>query len=56
MNFDSTYRQIRLAPRCWLITSWECKRSQGLGCSPIKVVRELSLEQRELVRILSTRN
>ena len=35
--------------------TWGCKRSQGFGCSPIKRVRELSLEQRELVRILSTR-
>lgn len=35
--------------------TWGCKGSQGFGCSPIKRVRELSLEQRELVRILSTR-
>ena len=28
-------------------------RSQGLGCSPIKVVRELGLERRETVRFLS---
>jgi len=30
-----------LAPRCRLITSWGCSRSQGYGCSPFKVVREL---------------
>ena len=30
-----------LAPRCRLITSWGWSRSQGFGCSPIKVVREL---------------
>ena len=28
-------------------------RSQGLGCSPIKVVRELGSERRETVRSLS---
>ena len=29
------------------------RRSQGFGCSPIKVVRELGLERRETVRSLS---
>ncbi|PQJ50522.1 hypothetical protein BTO12_11225, partial [Vibrio splendidus] len=28
-------------------------RSQGYGCSPFKVVRELGLERRETVRSLS---
>src|SRR6266849_1497969 len=42
-----------LAPRCRLITSWGCSRSQGYGCSPFKVVRELGLERRETVRSLS---
>ncbi len=28
-------------------------RSQGFGCSPIKVVRELGSERRETVRSLS---
>ncbi|MDK2952529.1 MAG: hypothetical protein PWQ77_2194, partial [Kosmotogales bacterium] len=28
-------------------------RSQGLGCSPIKAVRELGSERRETVRSLS---
>ena len=32
---------VVLAPRCRLIASWGCSRSQGLGCSPIKAVREL---------------
>ncbi len=41
------------APRCRLIASWGCSRSQGLGCSPIKVVRELGSERRETVRTLS---
>ena len=38
---------------CRLITSWGCSRSQGYGCSPFKVVRELGLERRETVRSLS---
>src|SRR5262249_32748023 len=49
----SPYRRHRLAPRCRLITSWGWSRSQGFGCSPIKVVRELGLERRETVRSLS---
>ena len=49
----SPYRRGGLAPRCRLITSWGCIRSQGLGCSPIKVVRELGSERRETVRSLS---
>ena len=46
-------RRGGLAPRCRLITSWGCSRSQGLGCSPIKVLRELGSERRETVRSLS---
>ena len=42
-----------LVPRCRLIASWGCSRSQGLGCSPIKAVRELGSERRETVRSLS---
>jgi hypothetical protein len=42
-----------LAPRCRLITSWGCSRSQGYGCSPFKVVRELGLKRRETVWSLS---
>ena len=49
----SPYRRRGLAPRCRLITSWGCSRSQGYGCSPFKVVRELGLERRETVRSLS---
>ena len=56
MFFESPYRRDRLAPRCRLIASWSWKRFQGLGCSPIKAVRELGLERRETVRILSTIN
>ena len=49
----SPYRRGGLAPRCRLITSWGCSRSQGLGCSPIKAVRELGSERRETVRSIS---
>ena len=49
----SSHRWSGLAPRCRLIASWGCSRSQGLGCSPIKAVRELGSERRETVRSLS---
>ena len=49
----SPHRRGGLAPRCRLIASWGCSRSQGLGCSPIKAVRELGSERRETVRSLS---
>src|SRR6201993_2576964 len=49
----SPYRRDGLAPRCQLVASWDRSRSQGLGCSPIKAVRELGLERRETVRSLS---
>src|SRR3569832_903164 len=49
----SSYRRGSLAPRCRLITSWGCSRSQGYGCSPFKVVRELGLIRRETVWSLS---
>ena len=51
---ESSYRRRRSAPRCRLIASWGCSRSQGLGCSPIKAVRELGSERRETVRTLSS--
>src|SRR5665811_1167499 len=50
----SPHRRRSLAPRCRLITSWGCSRSQGYGCSPFKVVRELGSERRETVRSLSS--
>ena len=49
----SSHRRGGLAPRCRLITSWSGSTFQGLGCSPIKVVRELGSERRETVRSLS---
>src|SRR5437763_15777453 len=49
----SSYRRSGLAPRCRLITSWGWRRSQGSGCSPVKVVREPGSERRETVRSLS---
>src|SRR5512142_623418 len=54
MTPKSPYRRSRLAPRCRLITSWGWSRSQGYGCSPFKVVRELGSERRETVRSLSS--
>src|SRR3989454_3086208 len=51
---------IRRPPRSTLFpyttlfrSSWGWRRSQGLGCSPIKAVRELGSERRETVRSLS---
>src|SRR5512138_2665861 len=49
----SSHRREGLAPRCRLVASWGCSRSQGLGCSPIKAARELGSERRETVRSLS---
>ncbi len=49
----SSYRRGGLAPRCRLITSRGRSMSQGFGCSPIKVVRELGSERCETVRFLS---
>src|SRR3546814_12797010 len=49
----SSYRRGCLATRCRLITSWGWSRSQGFGCSPTKVVRELGSEGRETVWSLS---
>ena len=42
-----------LAPRCRLFATWGCSMLQGLGCSPIKAVRELGSERREIVRSIS---
>ena len=50
----SLYRRRCLAPRCRLISSWGCSRSQGYGCSPFKEVRELGLKRRETVWSLSS--
>ena len=49
----SSHRRGGLAPRCRLVASWGCIRSQGFGCSPIKAARELGSERRETVRSLS---
>ena len=46
-------RRGGLAPRCRLVASWSGSTFQGLGCSPIKVARELGSERRETVRSLS---
>ncbi len=39
--------------RCRLVTSSSCRRFEGFGCSPIKVVRELGLIRRKTVWFLS---
>src|SRR5260370_36019398 len=52
MTPKSPYRRSRLAPRCRLITSWGWSRSQGNGCSPFQVGRELGSERLETVRYL----
>src|SRR5207244_11410663 len=49
----SPHRRPGLAPRCRLVASWGWSCSQGVGCSPIKAVRELGSERRETVRSLS---
>ena len=54
ISSKSPHRRGGLAPRCRLIASWGWRRSQGLGCSPIKEARELGSERRETVRSLST--
>jgi hypothetical protein len=54
MTFESPYRQSYLAPRCRLFASWGWIRPQGLGCSPIKVERELGLERCKTVWILTS--
>ena len=40
--------------RCRLITSWSGSTFQGLGCSPIKVVRELGSKRRKLLATLQS--
>ena len=49
----SSHRREGLAPRCRLIATWGGSTSQGLGCSPMKAVRELGSERRETVRSIS---
>ena len=49
MVSKSSHRRHRLAPRCRLVLSWVGSTTQGLGCSPIKKVRELGSERRETV-------
>ncbi|KAK5792625.1 hypothetical protein PVK06_033740 [Gossypium arboreum] len=50
---QSSHRREGLAPRCRLFATWGCSMFQGLGCSPIKAVRELGSERRETVRSIS---
>src|SRR5205807_1204954 len=58
-NCRASHRRQGLAPRCRLVASWGWSRSQGLGCSPIKAVRELGLERKlhcVLLQKCGTRN
>ncbi|KAJ8436656.1 LOW QUALITY PROTEIN: hypothetical protein Cgig2_003035 [Carnegiea gigantea] len=48
-----SHRREGLAPRCRLFATWGCRMFQGLGCSPIKAVRELGSERYETVRSIS---
>ena len=52
----SPHRREGLAPRCRLVTSCGGSTSQGLGCSPIKVVRELGSERSHTALICSDAN
>ena len=50
-NFPkSSHRREGLSPRCRLFATWGYSMFQGLGCSPIKAVRELGSECRETVQ------
>ncbi|TYI94187.1 hypothetical protein E1A91_D02G184900v1 [Gossypium mustelinum] len=49
----SSHRREGLAPQCRLFATWGCSMFQGLGCLPIKAVRELGLEHCETVRSIS---
>src|SRR5699024_12423984 len=48
-----SHRRGGFGPGCRLIAPWGCSRPQGLGCPPIKAVREQGSERRETVRSLS---
>ena len=50
LQLGEKIKQRQVSDLCRLIASWGCSRSQGLGCSPIKAVRELGSERRETVR------
>ncbi|KAG5596741.1 hypothetical protein H5410_037973 [Solanum commersonii] len=48
-----SHRWKGLAPRCRLFATWGCSMFQGLGCLPIKTVREPGSKRRETVRSIS---
>ena len=50
----SPNRRHSSAPRCRLRISWGWRRSQGFGCSPIKILRELGSDRSETVLRYST--
>ena len=49
-RYSLRHTKIWIKVRCRLIASWDWRRPQGFGCSPIKAVRELGSERRETVR------
>lgn len=51
---SSSYLWKCLPPRCWINLSWRCSRFQGLVCSTIKKLHDLSLQRREAAEFLST--
>ena len=53
ISSKSPNRRRSLPPRCWIIVTWGWRSSQGLDCSSIKTVRDLSLERRKTVRLIS---
>ena len=51
---DTNAISFALHRQTWdLFATWGCSMFQGLGCSPIKTVRELGSERRETVRSIS---
>jgi len=50
----SSYRWKGLAPRCWLNISWRGSTFQGFGCSPIKMLHELSSDRCETGQFISS--
>jgi hypothetical protein len=49
----SSHQREGLAPQCRLFATWGGSTFQGLGCFPIKVVRDLGSEHRETVWSIS---
>ncbi len=48
-DVGSSQPGAEVGPKGWAVRPLKRYRSQGFGCSPIKVVRELGSERRETV-------